>query len=198
MGKASNARDATYRWQTYNLDTSGLAPVAFTGAYIDLVGKPTLFSGSYNDLTNKPTIPAAQVNSDWASVTGVSQILNKPTIPAAQVNSDWNAVSGVARILNKPTIPIVPKVAYFTGTTNASGVYTIPVTGFATVSHVSALALNSASTAAGTRWATVTSFSTSSVVGTVAVGNTIVSLLGLLGIALVGAGVSVTIRVEGT
>lgn len=40
-------------------------------------------SGSYTDLTNKPTIPAAQVNSDWNSVSGLSQILNKPTIPAA-------------------------------------------------------------------------------------------------------------------
>lgn len=60
-------------------------------------------SGDYNDLNNLPTIPAAQVNSDWNSVSGVSEILNKPTIPAAQVNSDWNAVSGVAEILNKPT-----------------------------------------------------------------------------------------------
>lgn len=80
-------------------------------------------TGSYDDLANKPTIPAAQVNSDWNSNSGVSQILNKPTlatvattgdyadlsnkpsIPAAQVNSDWNAVSGVSEILNKPTIP---------------------------------------------------------------------------------------------
>lgn len=80
-------------------------------------------TGSYDDLVNKPTIPAAQVNSDWNSNSGVSQILNKPTlatvattgdyddlsnkpsIPAAQVNSDWNAVSGVSEILNKPTIP---------------------------------------------------------------------------------------------
>ena len=45
-----------------------------------------------------------QVNSDWNSTSGVSEILNKPTIPAAQVNSDWNATSGVAEILNKPTI----------------------------------------------------------------------------------------------
>lgn len=36
-------------------------------------------SGSYADLSNTPTIPAAQVNSDWTAVSGVSQILNKPT-----------------------------------------------------------------------------------------------------------------------
>lgn len=40
-----------------------------------------LFSGDYDDLTNKPTIPAAQVNSDWNSSSGVSQILNKPLLP---------------------------------------------------------------------------------------------------------------------
>ena len=91
----------------------------------------TAFSNSYNDLDNLPTIPPAvtntselvndgedginpfitaadvpaQVNADWNSTTGASEILNKPTIPAAQVNSDWNATSGVAEILNKPTIP---------------------------------------------------------------------------------------------
>lgn len=45
-----------------------------------------------------------QVNSDWNSVSGVSQIYNKPTI-IAQVNSDWNANSnaGVSYIKNVPT-----------------------------------------------------------------------------------------------
>jgi len=42
----------------------------------------TAFSNDYNDLDNLPTIPAAQVNSDWNSVSGVSEILNKPTIPS--------------------------------------------------------------------------------------------------------------------
>lgn len=83
------------------------------------------YTNDYNDLTNKPTIPAAQVNSDWNSSSGVSEILNKPTlaavatsgdyddltnkptIPAAQVNSDWNSSSGVSEILNKPTLATV-------------------------------------------------------------------------------------------
>ncbi len=37
-------------------------------------------SGSYADLFDKPTIPAAQVNADWNSASGLSQILNKPTL----------------------------------------------------------------------------------------------------------------------
>lgn len=55
-------------------------PTLFSGAYADLTGKPVLFSGSYTDLTNKPTIPAAQINSDWNSISGISQILNKPVL----------------------------------------------------------------------------------------------------------------------
>ena len=76
----------------------------------------------------------AQVNADWTSNSGASEILhkpdlsiyaqsanlatvattgdyddlvNKPTIPAAQVNSDWSASSGVAAILNKPSLATV-------------------------------------------------------------------------------------------
>lgn len=103
-------------------------------------------------IQNKPTIPTktsdltndsgfitlsdvpAQVNADWDSNSGASEILNKPdlsiyaetanlatvattgdyddlvnkpTIPQAQVNSDWNASSGVAEILNKPSLSTV-------------------------------------------------------------------------------------------
>ena len=184
MSKASNQRDAQYRWQTYDINTAGLSAVAW--------------SGSYSELNNKPTIPAAQVNSDWSAASGVAQILNKPTIPAAQVQSDWNAVSGLGVILNKPTIPTVPKVAYYTVSTNASGVWTATITGFATVANVSCFALNTAATAAGARIATLTSFSTTSATGTVCLANSITSILGLLGLGLAGAGVTVYVRVEGT
>lgn len=115
-----------------------LATVATTGDYDDLVDKPDLSiyaessnlatvatTGSYDDLVDKPTIPAAQINSDWTSNSGVSQILNKPTlstvattgdyddlvnkpsIPAAQINSDWSETDPTSKayIQNKPTIP---------------------------------------------------------------------------------------------
>lgn len=54
-------------------------------------------SGSYTDLTGTPAIPAAQVNSDWDSVSGVSQILNKPTLGTASplnIAASGNAASG--------------------------------------------------------------------------------------------------------
>lgn len=40
-------------------------------------------SGDYESLVNKPTIPEAQVNANWNSTSGVSQILNKPTLGTA-------------------------------------------------------------------------------------------------------------------
>lgn len=98
-------------------------------------------TGDYADLQNKPSIPAAQVNSDWNSSSGVSQILNKPTlatvattgdyddllnkpsIPAAQVQSDWSQSdsSAVDFIKNKPTIPpgVTVDQTYNASSTNA-------------------------------------------------------------------------------
>ena len=93
-----------------------------TGAQLNLVSDSDLATvattGNYNDLLHKPVIPAAQVNSDWNSTSGVSAILNKPTIPAAQVNSDWNSTSGVSEILNKPTLSAVATSGDYDDLTN--------------------------------------------------------------------------------
>lgn len=56
-------------------------------------------SGDYDDLINKPSIPAAQVNSDWNAVSGVSQILNKPSLAAVATSGDYNDLT------NTPVIP---------------------------------------------------------------------------------------------
>ena len=65
---------------------SDLATVAVTGAYSDLTGTPTIPTAT-SDLTNDSgfitlsDVPA-QVNADWNSSSGASEILNKPTIPS--------------------------------------------------------------------------------------------------------------------
>ena len=56
-------------------------------------------TGNYDDLTNKPTIPAAQVNSDWDSTSGVSEILNKPTLSTVATSGSYNDLT------DTPTIP---------------------------------------------------------------------------------------------
>lgn len=68
-------------------DISGLATVATTGDYNDLLNRPILFSGNYNDLTNKPTL----FSGSYGDLT------DKPTL----FSGDYNDLT------NKPTIPTV-------------------------------------------------------------------------------------------
>ena len=75
------------------------------------------FSGDYNDLTNKPTIPAAQVNSDWNAVSGISRILNKPNLATVATSGNYND------LINRPNITLPSnqnRILY----NNASGVTT--------------------------------------------------------------------------
>lgn len=57
---------------------------------------PAALSGSYTDLINKPTIPAPQVNSNWTSTSGLSQILNKPVLSTVATSGSY------VDLLNKP------------------------------------------------------------------------------------------------
>lgn len=87
-------------------DSSAFATSA-QGALADSAVQPNeledvAFSGDYLDLLNKPAIPAAQVNSDWNSTSGVSAILNKPSLSTVATTGDYNDLA------NKPTIPTVP------------------------------------------------------------------------------------------
>jgi hypothetical protein len=67
--------------------------------------KPTLSTvattGSYNDLLNRPSIPAAQLPSDWNSVTSPTQILNKPAIPTQY--TDTLARAAISLTSNTPS-----------------------------------------------------------------------------------------------
>ena len=74
-------------------------------------------TGDYSDLLNKPSIPAAQVNSDWDAVSGVSQILNKPSLATVATTGSYSDLTGTptlatvatsgdyADLTNKPSIP---------------------------------------------------------------------------------------------
>lgn len=104
-------------------------------------------TGSYTDLTNTPAIPSAQVNTDWNSVSGISQLLNKPSlatvatsgsyadlsskpsIPAAQVNSDWNAITGVAQITNRPSLSTVATSGAYSDLSGRPSLATVATTG---------------------------------------------------------------------
>ena len=71
---------------------------------------------NYNNLINKPSIADAQVNSDWNSVSGKSQILNKPDLTAIATNntnlsnyvlSASNTLVNYNNLINKPDLTAI-------------------------------------------------------------------------------------------
>jgi hypothetical protein len=70
--------------------------VSTSGSYIN---PSWITSLDYSKLTGTPSIPAGQVNSDWNSTSGVTQILNKPVLSTVAVTGVYNDLTG------KPTIP---------------------------------------------------------------------------------------------
>jgi len=68
---------------------------------------------NYTDLINRPTIPAAQINSEWNSTSGLSQILNKPILSSVAISGVYSDLTGRPDLFsgnyndlsNKPFIP---------------------------------------------------------------------------------------------
>jgi hypothetical protein len=125
---------------------ANLAPVATTGSYNNLTDKPTIptktsqlqndsgfvdtsdlatvaITGSYNDLTNKPTIPAAQVNADWDSVSGVSQILNKPNLANVATSGNYNDLT------NRPVLAAVALSGSYSDLINSPSLAAVATSG---------------------------------------------------------------------
>lgn len=94
--------------------------------------KPTLAtvatSGSYNDLLDQPQIPAAQVNSDWNSVSGVSEILNKPTLGTA-ASKNTGVANGVAELDANGLVPTSQLPAYVDDVLEYASQSAFPATG---------------------------------------------------------------------
>ena len=94
--------------------------------------KPTLAtvatSGSYNDLLDQPQIPSAQVNSDWNSVSGVSEILNKPTLGTA-ASKNTGVANGVAELDANGLVPTSQLPAYVDDVLEYASQSAFPATG---------------------------------------------------------------------
>ena len=82
-----------------------LANIATSGEYSDLVNAPVLAnvatSGDYNDLTNKPSV----VQSDWAETNSSAPafILNKPTLANIATTGEWADLVNVPAFKNIAT-----------------------------------------------------------------------------------------------
>ena len=66
-------------------------------------------------------IPAAQVNSDWNSSSGVSEILNKPTLATVATSGSYNDLSG------KPTLATVATSGSYNDLSNKPTISSIPL-----------------------------------------------------------------------
>jgi len=111
LNKPANlVQDANYTHTDNNYTDTDKGLVAGAAQASSLATVAT--SGSYTDLTNKPTIPAAQVNADWSSNSGVSQILNKPDLKTVATSGNYEDLT------NKPSIP-----EEFNYTSNSSGLF---------------------------------------------------------------------------
>jgi hypothetical protein len=74
---------------------------------------------SYNDLSNLPTIPTPQVNVDWNSSSGITQILNKP-----------NLFSGnYADLTNKPSYSTVATTGEYNDLSNKPSISAVGLSG---------------------------------------------------------------------
>lgn len=91
---------------TFSANASSAETIALTDTtYSDMVGATSLDAGSHG------LVPAPAVGDESKVLSGAGTWVAQT---AAQVNSDWNSNSGVSQILNKPTI-ITPLDIYPVG-----------------------------------------------------------------------------------
>lgn len=101
---SSDSETITSEIGDINTTLSGLAAVATTGDYDDLIDKPSLAtvatSGSYADLTNKPTIPDDLNDLDDVVLTSPqnAQILKYDSATSKWVNANESGGGGGATI----------------------------------------------------------------------------------------------------
>jgi hypothetical protein len=128
------------------LDTKAVYPSQSNriGNYLRTNGTSVQFeSVSYNDLTNKPSIPAAQVNSDWASSTGISAILNKPTLSSVATSGSYTDLSNRPTLFSGSYTDLSNRPTLFSGSyTDLSNKPTIPTSFSSLINGGSAISLS--------------------------------------------------------
>lgn len=134
-GQAARRKPTDDGWEGYHMVTAEeMAEKADVASLSDVAT-----SGSYNDLLDKPTIPTVtpQVNADWNATSGVEEILNKPELSEVATSGDYSDLSGTPELsdvalsgdysdlTNTPTIPTVRREEVYSGTTGSDGRYTV-------------------------------------------------------------------------
>ena len=128
------------------LDTKAMYPSQLnrSGKYLRTDGTSVTFeSVSYADLTNKPTIPSAQVNSDWASSTGINAILNKPTLSLVATSGSYVDLTNKPTLFSGSYVDLTNKPTLFSGSyADLSNKPTIPTSFSSLINGGSAISLS--------------------------------------------------------
>ena len=105
---------------------ASLAPVATSGAYGDLTGRPVITglptlapvatSGAYNDLTGRPAIPVVPTLSPVATSGAYADLTGRPAIPVVPTLAPVATSGAYGDLTGRPTIPTVPAVGTAAGT----------------------------------------------------------------------------------
>ena len=105
---------------------ASLAPVATSGAYGDLTGRPVIIglptlapvatSGAYNDLTGRPAIPVVPTLSPVATSGAYADLTGRPAIPVVPTLAPVATSGAYGDLTGRPTIPTVPAVGTAAGT----------------------------------------------------------------------------------
>ena len=110
---------------------ASLAPVATSGAYADLLGRPAIpilpalspvaISGAYADLTGRPTIPTLPTLAPVATSGAYSDLLGRPTLAPVAASGAYGDLNG------RPVIPTLAPVATSGAYSDLTGRPAIPV-----------------------------------------------------------------------
>lgn len=102
-------------------EISGLADVALSGSYNDLINKPALktvaTTGSYNDLTNKPNLSTVATSGSYNDLT------NKPNLAIVATSGKYNDLTG------KPSLAAVATSGSYNDLTNKPSLKTVATSG---------------------------------------------------------------------
>lgn len=104
---------------------------SWIGAMAQPAGTTAQYIRGDGTLATFPLVPSAQVNSDWNSVSGVSQILNKPTLATVATTGAYADLTGKPTLFSGTYADLAGKPTLVTTATSTAPGLTLNVAGSA-------------------------------------------------------------------
>ena len=135
----------------------GLQPVATSGSYESLTGRPVLFSGSYNDLADKPAAtPTASttvlglVKVDGTTITITNGVISSTATGGGGADISTASINALADVDTVSSAPVSGNVLKWNGTNWTPGSITATNVGLGNVTNESKATMFASPTFTGT------------------------------------------------